>query len=94
MTKMQGIVTLPSYHTVIAILLIYVYRNNKFFLSLGVINGLMLLSIPSEGGHYLIDMIMGGMVAALSIVIVKSATRMQSKARAARRKNREALIGG
>ena len=48
-----GIVTLPSYHTVIAILVTYVYRNSKFFLPFGAINGLMLLSIPSQGGHYL-----------------------------------------
>lgn len=72
---MQGIVTLPSYHTVCAILLTYIYRNQRRMLFVVVpLNLLALVAIPSEGGHYLADMLAGAAVAALSIWIVEYAT--------------------
>jgi hypothetical protein len=64
LTQMQGIVCFPSYHTVLAILLVYAHRGIRWsFPPVLVVNGLMLLSIPSEGGHYLADMIGGAAVA-------------------------------
>ena len=73
---MQGIISLPSYHTVLAILLIYVHRGERRrFSVIAVINGFMLLSVPSEGGHYMIDMIAGGSVAIFSILLVRAALR-------------------
>ena len=69
--EIRGLITMPSFHTVLAILLTYVYRDNRFMLSIALpLNLLMLVSIPSEGGHYLADMLAGGAVAALSIWIV------------------------
>lgn len=68
--RMQGIVCFPSYHTVLAILLVYVHRGLRWsFPPLLVLNGLMLFSIPSEGGHYLVDMLGGAVVAVCAIVI-------------------------
>src|SRR5258706_11540378 len=68
----KGIITLPSYHTVLAILLTYVYRNQPRMLSVVLpLNLLMLVAIPSVGGHYLADILAGGAVAALSIWIVE-----------------------
>ncbi len=73
---MQGIITLPSYHTVLAILLTYVYRGERhWFPAIALINCLMLVSVPTEGGHYLIDMIAGASVAILSIMMVRIALR-------------------
>ena len=70
-----GIVTLPSYHTVLAVLLTYVYRHRRRMLCVVLpLNLLMLVSIPSQCGHYLADMIAGGAVAALSIWIVARTT--------------------
>lgn len=67
---MQGIITLPSYHTVLAIVLTYIYRNQRVILSVVLpLNLVMLVAIPSEGGHYLADMLAGGVVAAFSIWI-------------------------
>jgi hypothetical protein len=74
LAEMQGIITMPSYHTVLAILLIYVHRPpSRWFLPLAVLNALMLLSIPSEGPHYLVDMLAGGAVAAVSIPLTARA---------------------
>jgi hypothetical protein len=69
---MQGIVTMPSFHTVIAIVLIYVHRPPaRSFPVVAVLSGLMLLSVPWGGNHYLSDMIAGAAVAAGSIAVVR-----------------------
>ena len=60
---MQGIVTFPSYHTVLAILFVYTHRGLRWtFPPVAVLNGLMLAAIPSVGGHYVVDMIGGALV--------------------------------
>jgi PAP2 superfamily len=70
MEKIRGIISLPSYHTVLAILLTYVYRNQRRILYVALpLNLLMLISIPTQGGHYLADMFAGAAVAALSTYI-------------------------
>jgi hypothetical protein len=74
LARMQGIVCFPSYHTVLAILLIYAHRGLRWSLPPVVaINGFMLLSIPSEGGHYLADIFAGGGVALVAIAITRNA---------------------
>jgi hypothetical protein len=65
--EMQGIVTFPSYHAVMAILLTYAYRGTRFFKAAAVLNGLMLVATPVYGGHYLVDLIGGGVITVLSI---------------------------
>ncbi len=70
--QMQGIVTLPSYHTVLAILLIYVCRSIRYLFPFSVVlNGLMLIATPYYGGHYLIDMVAGAIVAGVTIAAVR-----------------------
>jgi hypothetical protein len=74
--EFQGIITIPSYHTVLAILIIYVYRGfGRLFALALAFNGLMLLSLPSEGGHYLIDVVAGIAVVAMTIAIISAAAR-------------------
>jgi hypothetical protein len=70
LSQMQGIVTFPSYHAVLAMLLIYAHRGLRWSLSpIVAINLFMLLSIPSEGGHYVADMFGGVGVTALTMLI-------------------------
>jgi PAP2 superfamily len=71
--EMQGIITLPSYHTVLAIIFMYAFRGIPiwFFVS-AVLNILMLISTPSHGGHYLVDMIAGAAVAVVTIIFVRT----------------------
>lgn len=66
--RVEGIITFPSFHTTLAILFPYVLRGSRrVFPGAALLNGLMLLSIPSEGGHYLVDVIAGALVAAFAI---------------------------
>lgn len=73
---MQGIVCFPSFHTALAMIFTYVHRGIRWsFPLVAAINALMLLSIPSEGGHYLTDMLGGALVAAASIAAVSGTRR-------------------
>jgi hypothetical protein len=70
--EMIGIITLPSYHTVMAILLTYIYRSQRrMFRIVLPLNVVQLIAIPSEGGHYISDVLAGGAVAIIAILIVQ-----------------------
>jgi hypothetical protein len=66
---MQGLVAFPSFHTAFAIICVYTVRHSlPALFGVGALNLLMLLSIPTFGGHYLTDMIGGAAVAVASIL--------------------------
>jgi hypothetical protein len=67
LAELQGIVTFPSYHTVLAVLIVWAHRGLPTFWPALVVNGLMLVSVPPAGNHYLTDMIGGAAVVALAI---------------------------
>ncbi len=65
-----GIVSFPSYHTVMAIVFTYSHRGIKAtFWPVAALNGLMLFGIPVFGDHYAADMVAGSLVALTSIVL-------------------------
>lgn len=74
--QMQGIITFPSFHAVLACLFVYAHRGLgwSFHAALAV-NAAMLLGIPTEGGHYLADIVAGFVVAGAAIAIVAAASR-------------------
>lgn len=79
---LQGIVTMPSYHTTQALLLMYAFRGQRrAFPWVMLLNVLMLLSTPSMGGHYLVDMVGGSAVAAVSIALVRVGLRRSERLR-------------
>lgn len=63
----KGLIAFPSFHMVGAVLLSYAYRYSKLFPLVASLNGLMMISLPTQGGHYLTDMIGGAFVAAFAI---------------------------
>jgi hypothetical protein len=66
---MYGIITMPSYHTVLAVLFTYAFRGTGLVgWGIAGLNAAMLLSIPPIGGHYLADMIAGGAIATLCVL--------------------------
>lgn len=72
--KIEGIVTFPSFHTTLGLFFIYIAGRLHWallivFVPLDIV---MLLAVPSIGGHYLVDMCGGAAVAALSIVVVRA----------------------
>jgi membrane-associated phospholipid phosphatase len=68
----EGLISFPSFHTTIAILLTYVARHRRWTLAvLAPLNSLMIISIPTVGGHYLVDVFGGAAVAGLAILLVR-----------------------
>ena len=68
MMLLKGVIAFPSFHAVLAMLFTYAHRRAPTFLPMAVFNGLMLLAIPSEGGHYLVDIIGGVVVGGVAIL--------------------------
>jgi PAP2 superfamily protein len=68
MMLLKGVIAFPSFHAVLAMLFTYAHRRSPTFLPMAVFNGLMLLSIPSEGGHYLVDILGGVVVGGVAIL--------------------------
>jgi membrane-associated phospholipid phosphatase len=72
MMLLKGVIAFPSFHAVLAILFTYAHRGSRVFVPVAVFNGLMLLSIPSEGGHYLVDVLGGIAVGLLAILMTRA----------------------
>lgn len=69
---MQGILTMPSYHAVLALFFIYAFRNTGLLgWGIGTVNAVMLVSIAPVGGHYLADIMAGAIIAVMCVVAIR-----------------------
>ena len=80
---LQGLISFPSYHMVLAVLLIWAHRRSALLVPIATVNAVMVLSIPFFGGHYLIDLVAGAGVAMLSIMATAALTRRPAMVRSA-----------
>jgi hypothetical protein len=70
--KYTGVVTFPSFHTIMAILFTFACRGIRFLFPAALcLNVTMLISVPHSGDHYLVDMIAGTIVALTAINVIK-----------------------
>ncbi|WP_292468211.1 phosphatase PAP2 family protein [Mesorhizobium sp.] len=70
-THAEGMVTFPSYHTALGIMITYALRRLPAIAwPVGALNAIMVVSTLPEGGHHLIDVVAGAAVGALSISAV------------------------
>jgi membrane-associated phospholipid phosphatase len=68
----QGLVTFPSFHTVLAIITCYGARDSRIlFIPAVALNALVLVGTITEGGHHLIDLIAGGVIAVMAIALAR-----------------------
>jgi membrane-associated phospholipid phosphatase len=73
MAKVDGLVTFPSFHAALGLILIYVSRGIRIlFPILLVLNVLMIASTPVEGGHYLVDILAGLAIVPVAAKILRS----------------------
>jgi hypothetical protein len=67
---LEGLIQMPSYHVVLAVLFTYTFRRTgPVGWGVAGLNALMLPAIPPLGGHYFVDMIVGGAIAVLGILV-------------------------
>lgn len=78
-TNAEGVVTFPSVHAAVAILSVWGAWTLRWLRipALGL-NALMLLSTFSHGGHYLIDVLAGCLLAVVAIVVTSRLNVLQA----------------
>ena len=71
---LQGIISFPSFHAAMGLILAYSLRGMGMFSWLAAaLNGLMIIATPAGGYHYLTDVVAGLVVAAGGIAVVRYA---------------------
>lgn len=65
----QGLISMPSFHAVLAILLTYAMRKTRLFLPFLILNTVVIVSTPTRGGHYLVDVFAGAITVVLAMVL-------------------------
>ncbi len=67
----EGVITFPSFHTVMSVLMIFALRGYGWVSWLGgTINALILVTVPLQGNHYLADMVAALLVSILVWVVL------------------------
>lgn len=70
--RVEGLVTFPSYHTVMAILCVYAVRRYLWLLMpFAVLNAVNILATLPFGGHYFVDVAGGAAIAFAAIAFVR-----------------------
>jgi hypothetical protein len=76
------LVTFPSFHTILAIIVTYAVRDVRYLiLPVTTLNCIVVVATIPEGGHHLMDIIAGGGIAALGIALIRRARFPFSNAR-------------
>jgi membrane-associated phospholipid phosphatase len=83
LNNLEGLVTFPSFHTANAILFAWALWTVPYLRWVGlVVNGLMILSTPLTGAHYIIDVVAGTIVAVAAIAFARFVGRVHGGRRA------------
>ncbi|WP_322022541.1 phosphatase PAP2 family protein [Burkholderia sp. BCC1977] len=68
----QGLISFPSLHTILALCFAYSLRHVRFVFPVGIVlNGMMIVSTPTQGGHYLCDVLSGLVIGVVVIYVVR-----------------------
>jgi len=72
LSNVAGLITFPSFHTILAIITIYAVRGISYmFRPTLVLNLVVIVSTLPEGGHHLVDIVVGAAVAGAAILLVQ-----------------------
>ena len=83
-SEAQGLIGFPSYHAVLAMLVVWHARKLPVIRWIAlVLNAVVLVATPIQGGHHVVDVLAGFAVAALAIWLADSALRWAARAHGA-----------
>jgi membrane-associated phospholipid phosphatase len=75
----QGLVSIPSFHTALAVLFTYSLRRLRLLFCIAIpLNVVMILSTPTQGGHYLADVIAGLLLSVLTVQTLNGITHRRT----------------
>lgn len=67
-----GLINFPSYHTVMGLLFLYAFWPLRWLRFLAIMLNLgLILSTPVIGGHYIVDVVAGGLVGMASLMLAR-----------------------
>ncbi len=73
-SNVKGLIGFPSYHAVLALLLIWYLRDVQWLRwPVLILNGIVIFATPIEGGHHWVDVFAAVPVTALSILLARRA---------------------
>ncbi len=75
----QGIISFPSFHTVLGVLLANTTRGRKWFVPVLVLNLMLIAAVMSAGAHYGVDMLSGLVLAWLAIATARAMLKWCSR---------------
>jgi hypothetical protein len=76
MSAIQGVVSFPSFHTILGVITAYALRDTKaLFVPAILLNGTMIVATLPVGGHYLADVMAGAVVCFASIRVLRVMSR-------------------
>jgi hypothetical protein len=70
----QGLISFPSLHTVLAVLLVHAMRGTVLLPAFVALDTAMIVATPVDGGHYLVDVLAGALLAGVLIVLERRRT--------------------
>lgn len=75
----EGLVTFPSFHSALAAIFVYSVRGIRYVAPpVYLLNAMLILAALPEGGHYLVDILAGFAVAAVSILTVHQIAKLET----------------
>jgi len=96
LSRLEGLITFPSFHTTLAVLFVYAVRHRRApLVAAALFNIVMIVSVTTVGGHYLVDAIAGAAVAVGAICATASleaALARKSPQAALSRRPAEAIV--
>lgn len=76
LANLNGLVAFPSFHTQLAVITTWAFwRVPLVRYPAAILNGLVVMSTPTQGGHYLVDILAGGSLAVLFIMFLRPSVR-------------------
>jgi len=82
MSSVQGVVSFPSFHTMLGVITTYALRDTRaVFIPAILLNGTMIVSTLPVGGHYLVDVVAGAAVCIVGIQALRYASGHGRRAR-------------
>ncbi|WP_189545993.1 phosphatase PAP2 family protein [Mesorhizobium sp. M2E.F.Ca.ET.209.01.1.1] len=71
MRKVIGLVSFPSFHTSLGILVVFALRRTFLFWPAVLVNVAMIAATVPEGGHHFMDVVVGAIIAVVSISLIR-----------------------
>src|SRR5262249_9538447 len=76
LSALQGVVSFPSFHTILGVMTIYALRDTRWLMvPVLLLNGTMIVATMPVGGHHLVDVLAGAGLTFGAILLVRRIAR-------------------